>query len=189
MSDPLVSIVIPFYHTYAQHLDACLDSVLQQTYTNWEAIVVDDASRTDEGRVIVERIGNPKIRIMRHEQNRGQAAGRNTGIRASSGEFIMALDCDDLLATTHLQKLIQALEAHPDCGAAYSDYRLFSAVSGDLHWPVRDTRALLKEQWIPHPGTVVRRSLWDQTSGYWRTRCSALATRIGIISSAWRKLA
>jgi glycosyltransferase involved in cell wall biosynthesis len=103
---------------------------------------------------------------MRHEQNRGQAAARNTGMRHSTGELIMPLDCDDILDPTHLKKLVGALRDHPECGAAYSDYRLFSAVSRDVQFPVRDTRALLEEQWIPHPGTIVRRALWAQTSGY-----------------------
>jgi glycosyltransferase involved in cell wall biosynthesis len=166
MPDPQVSIVIPFFHTYATYLPACLDSVRQQTYTNWEIIIVDDASPSEEGRVIVEGIGDPRIRIVRHEQNRGQAAGRNTGMRLAQGELLMPLDCDDVLAPTHLEKLVGALQANPECGAAYSDYSLFDAVSRDMEFPVRDTRALLKEQWIPHPGTIVRRSLWEQTRGY-----------------------
>jgi glycosyltransferase involved in cell wall biosynthesis len=165
-SDPLVSIVIPFYDSYAPYLDACLDSVLRQTYTHWEVIVVDDASATDEGRAIVERHDDARLTIIRHERNRGQGAARNTGMRHSSGDFLMPLDCDDILAPTHVEKLIGAVKAHPECGAAYSDYRLFSAVSKDVEFPVRDTRALLKEQWIPHPGTIVRRILWEQTNGY-----------------------
>jgi glycosyltransferase involved in cell wall biosynthesis len=166
MSHPLVSIVIPFFDSYAKYLDACLDSVLQQTYRNWEVIVVDDASPTDAGRAIVERRGDSRLTIIRHEANRGQGAARNTGMRHSSGEFLLPLDCDDILAPTHMEKLMGALDAHPECGAAYSDYRLFSAVSQDLQFPVRDTRTLLKEQWIPHPGTIVRRTLWEQTDGY-----------------------
>ena len=165
-SNSVVSIVIPFHCSYAQYLTACLESVRQQTYTHWEIIVVDDASETDEGRVIVEGIGDPRIRILRHEQNRGQGAGRNTGMRQSSGEFVMPLDCDDVLAPTHLERLVGALRANPDCAAAYSDYQLFGALTGELRFPVRDTRALLREQWIPHPGTIVRRDLWEKTDGY-----------------------
>jgi glycosyltransferase involved in cell wall biosynthesis len=166
VSNPLISIVIPFYESYAEHLGVCLDSVLQQTYQHWELIVVDDASTTEAGREIVERLGDPRIRIVRHEQNRGQAAGRNTGFRLSTGELIVPLDCDDYLAPTHLEKLLQALHDSPDCNAAYADYQLFSEVSGYLAWPVGDTYSLLKEQWIPHPGTMMHRSLWEQSGGY-----------------------
>jgi glycosyltransferase involved in cell wall biosynthesis len=165
-SDRLVTIVIPYHHNYAQYLEACLESIRQQTYTSWELILVDDASEGETAEAVVEKLGDTRIRIIRHERNRGQAAARNTGIRSGSGEFVMPVDCDDLLDPTHLEKLMRALDAHPDCGAAYADFRLFFAVSGVLEFPVRDTRALLRDQWIPHPGTVVRRVLWEGANGY-----------------------
>jgi glycosyltransferase involved in cell wall biosynthesis len=174
-SKPLVSIAIPFHDSYADYLADCLRSVLAQTYACWEAIVVDDASMRDDARTIVAGFGDSRIRVIRHERNRGQAAGRNTAIRATTGALIMSLDCDDVLAPTHLEKLVRALDAHPDCGAAYADYRLFHAASGDLEFPLRDIRALLKEQWIPHPGTIVRRVLWEQANGY----CEDEAFRAG----------
>ena len=106
-----------------------------------------------------------RFRIIRHERNRGQDAARNTGMRHGSGEFIMPLGCGDLLAATHLEKLMRALEAHPECGAAYADFQLFSAVPGELRFPIREARALMKEQRILHPGTTVRRVLWEQANG------------------------
>ncbi len=164
--NPLVTIVIPYHHNYAQYLGECLESVRRQTYTNWETIVVDDASIGETAERVVRTLADSRIRVMRHERNRGQAAARNTGIRSGSGQFVMPVDCDDLLAPTHLASLMRALDAHPHCGAAYADFRLFSAISGVLEFPVRDTRALLREQWIPHPGTLVRRALWEQANGY-----------------------
>ncbi|MFC7540050.1 glycosyltransferase family 2 protein [Siccirubricoccus deserti] len=165
MADPLVSIVIPFHSTYAEYLPDCLGSVLRQSY-RWEIIIVDDASPTEAGAAIADALGDPRIRVVRHAENRGQAAGRNTGMRLAAGELLMALDCDDLLAPIYLEKLVGALRAHPDHGAAYSDYRLFGATDSDLRFPLRDTRALLREQWIPHPGTLVRRSLFEASGGY-----------------------
>jgi glycosyltransferase involved in cell wall biosynthesis len=166
LAEPLVTIVIPFYHSYAEYLEECLASVVRQTYANWEAVVVDDASADERALALVERLGDSRLRLVRHERNRGQAAARNTGIRSGRGQFIMPVDCDDMLAPTHLEELMRALERHPDCGAAYADYRLFSAISRDCEYPVRDTRALLHQQWIPHPGTLVRRVLWERVNGY-----------------------
>ena len=163
---PLVTIVIPYHHNYAQYLEACLESIRQQTYTNWEAILVDDASVGETAEAVVGKLADARFSIIRHERNRGQAAARNTGIRSGSGTFVMPVDCDDLLAPTHLEKLMRALEEHRHCGAAYADFNLFFAASGVLEFPVRDTRALLREQWIPHPGTVVRRVLWERANGY-----------------------
>lgn len=165
-SAPVISVVIPFFHTYARYLSECLESIRTQTFTEWEAIVVDDASGTDDARAIVRRQGDSRITVADHAENRGQAAGRNTGIRRSQGPLIVPVDCDDRLAPTHFAKLCQALEDHPDCTAAYSDYRLFGAINSDVSFPVRDLPALLHAQWIPHPGTMVRRSLFDLTDGY-----------------------
>jgi glycosyltransferase involved in cell wall biosynthesis len=165
-SSPLVSIIIPFYGTYIQYFEECLQSVINQTYTNWEAIVVDDASTHDEARKTVERFADSRLTITRHDQNRGQAAARNTGLRISAGEFFMPVDCDDILAPAHLQNLVQALSDHPGSNIAYADYRLFSAITGELRFPVRDALAMLREQWIPHPGTVFKRDLWERAGGY-----------------------
>jgi glycosyltransferase involved in cell wall biosynthesis len=172
---PLVSIVVPFFDTYAEFLPSCIESVRHQTYSHWDLIVVDDASPTDAALRIVEQFGDSRLRVIRHQANRGQAAGRNTGIRNSNGPLIMPLDCDDALAPTHIEKLVASLLAHPECGAAYADYRLFGAVEGELRFPLQDTKFLLREQWIPHPGTIVRRSLWARAGGY----CEAPEFRAG----------
>lgn len=166
MSRPDVTVVIPFFHTYAPYLEECLESLRQQTFAAWEAIVVDDASGVDAAGSIVTRLGDSRIRVLYHRRNRGQAAGRNTGIRSGTGTYTVAVDCDDRLAPTHLEKVREALRAHPECGVAYSDFELFGAVTGVQRYPLRDTRALLYEQWLPHPGTLVRRHLWERAGGY-----------------------
>lgn len=165
-SRPAVTIVIPFFHTYARYLGECLESIRQQTFTDWDGIVVDDASGTDDADAIVRGQGDARLTTIAHRRNRGQAAARNTGIRLSHAEFIVPVDCDDLLAPTHLEKLLDALSRGPRYNAAYSDYQLFGSVNAHVRFPLLDVRALLRTQWIPHPGTIVRRSLYDGTVGY-----------------------
>lgn len=165
-SSPQVTIVVPFHHAYAMYLEACLTSIRCQTFEDWEAIVVDDASTGDDSYAIVERVGDARIRVIRHDRNRGCAAARNTGIRRGVGAFLMTIDCDDVIAPTHLEKLMRALADHPDCQAAYADYFMFGARSGHCVFPVRDLRTLLREQWIPHGGSLVRRAVWERTTGY-----------------------
>lgn len=166
LSPPQVTIVIPFHQAYTMYLEECLTSVLRQTFQDWEAIVVDDASSDDPARSIVERLGDERVRVIRHERNRGQAAARNTGIRSGVGSFLMTIDCDDIVAPTHLEKLMRVMVDHPDCGAAYADYFMFAARSGRCEFPERDTRDLLREQWIPHGGALVRRTMWERANGY-----------------------
>ena len=90
-SPPLVSVIIPTYNRCAI-LERAIESVLGQTFTDYELIVVDDGS-TDETADLLDRYRN-RVKVIRQE-NRGVSAARNTGIRASKGELVALLDSDD----------------------------------------------------------------------------------------------
>jgi glycosyltransferase involved in cell wall biosynthesis len=90
MSHPKVSIVIPTYNR-PKKLIRAVESVIEQTYTDWELIVVDDSSDVDAEETIPD---DDRIRYIQHECNKGAPAARNTGIDASNGEFIALLDDD-----------------------------------------------------------------------------------------------
>lgn len=108
---PLISIVITHYN-YADHIEDAILSLLDQTYENWECVVVDDASSYEQHAqlvVILDRIGSPKIRLVEHSENLGQIPAFFTGLDATSGEFVGMLDPDDRYAKTFLQ---EALRAH-----------------------------------------------------------------------------
>ena len=107
-TEPLISVVIPAYNRAVKIVDA-LESVQRQSYVNWEAIVVDDGS-TDGTPEVVERIAreDARIRLIRHETNRGAQAARNTGIRAAGGPWIAFLDSDDQFLPDSLEMRLQA---------------------------------------------------------------------------------
>jgi glycosyltransferase involved in cell wall biosynthesis len=169
VSAPLITIVVPCYN-YAEYLEECLRSVVAQTYPHWEAVVVDDASTQGDVAAVVARIGDARIRLVRHAQNQGLAAARNTGIRAGQGELVLPLDADDKLAPAYLETLVPLLTGHPEYTAAFPDFYAFGARDGIIRFQVRDVRALLRDQWVPGPGTLFRRTLWQQVGGY----CDAL---------------
>ena len=99
-NEPLVSVVIPTYNR-SRTISASVNSVLNQTYKNIELIVVDDCS-TDDTIGILEKINDKRLKFIRHPKNKGQNAARNTGIKASIGEYIAHHDSDDIW---HLNKL------------------------------------------------------------------------------------
>lgn len=101
---PLISVVIPTYN-HAHYLDHCLQSLLDQTYTNWEAIVVDNHSKdnTDE---VVCRFPDPRITFFKIHNNGVIAASRNMGICLANGEWIAFLDSDDWWTPDKLQVCI-----------------------------------------------------------------------------------
>ena len=108
-SNPAVSVVIPTYNG-AKYIEATLESVLNQTFQDFEIIVVDDAS-TDPTPLLIEQVAhsNSKIRLLR-QPNAGAQAARNNGIRHSTGSLIAMLDQDDRWLPTFLEQLVPCLE-------------------------------------------------------------------------------
>lgn len=114
MSTPLVSVVIPSYQR-AQTVRTSIDSVLAQTLTDIEVIVVDDGS-TDGTQDIVRSVPDDRVRLIAHHTNRGGNAARQTGIDAAQGKWVAFLDSDDRWANT---KLFRQLERLAECGDGY----------------------------------------------------------------------
>lgn len=119
---PLISVIIPT-HNRADLLPRAVMSVLKQTFTDFEAIIVDDAS-DDDTEAVVKQIGDNRVRYIRHTHNLGGPAARNTGIREARGEYIAFLDDDDEYFPNKLAITLQALNGASDkTGLAYSKVR------------------------------------------------------------------
>jgi len=110
--DPLISIVLPLYNG-KELITKSLDSVLSQTYTHWELIIVDDGSTDDGAGFIATHY--PQATLIRQE-NAGVAAARNTGIKNAHGEFIAFLDQDDEWVSSKLREQWDLLKKDPYCG-------------------------------------------------------------------------
>lgn len=106
-TNPLISIIIPFFNREADLINA-IRSVKEQTYTNWELILVNDGSVDQLDKLAEEIANNPKIQLI-HINKSGAAAARNIGIGKSKGEFIAFLDSDDLFLPTKLEKQLLAI--------------------------------------------------------------------------------
>jgi len=114
---PTVSIVIPAYKQ-AEFLHEAIDSALQQDHPAVEVIVVDDAS-PDHTADVVRQYGS-SVRYVRHAENRGLAASRNTGFRESSGELVAFLDADDYFHPGKMTAHAAFMEQHPEIGVSYN---------------------------------------------------------------------
>lgn len=106
---PKFSIIIPVYNV-APYLRECLDSVLAQTYTDWEAICVDDGSTDGSGAILDEYAEKDKRVKVIHQKNQGVAKAREVGLAAAKGEYIGWVDSDDTIEPEHFEKLYQAAE-------------------------------------------------------------------------------
>ena len=164
MNHPLVSVIIPLYNQ-EPYIKEALCSVANQTYTNWEVIVMDDSS-TDHSIQVVQEIVQADSRFYLYSQpNSGPSIARNECIARSKGKYILPLDGDDKIAPTYIEKAVEYLECHPNCKLVYCKAEKFGAGSGSWPLPEYKYENLLWENMI-FCTAMFRRSDYDKTIGY-----------------------
>jgi|GEM_PF-910732 len=114
ISDPFISIVIPCYNA-GRYLQACLDSIYNQTYSDFEIILIDDGS-TDNTNAILARNDDPRIVYITNKKNRGISYSLNRGIKVARGKYIARMDGDDCMSPQRLEEQLIFLENNPDYG-------------------------------------------------------------------------
>lgn len=133
-----ISVIIPVYNA-EKYLRKCVESVIAQTYTDWEMILVDDGSNDGSADIIDEYAGkDTRIRTI-HQENAGPGVARNAGIRNALGEYIVFLDSDDMVTPDYFEKLsretadvvfidIDQVDEHMNilCEEHMSNYRMLS---------------------------------------------------------------
>ena len=122
--DSLVSVIIPTFGRN-QYIIRAINSVLNQTYKNFEIIIVDDNNAESKDRAELEKIMNnlndERIKYIKHKKNMNGAVARNTGIKNSLGEYITFLDDDDIFVENRLEKLVNKLKENNEYDAVYSN--------------------------------------------------------------------
>ncbi|WP_339865435.1 glycosyltransferase family A protein [uncultured Algoriphagus sp.] len=128
-----VSVIIPSYN-YADFLPECLESVLAQTWQDWEVLIIDDGS-TDNTKKVAEKYQKKDSRIIYHyQENKGLSNARNTGINLSKGEYLQFLDSDDMISQDKLTLQVAHLEQNPDLSLSYCKSWYFLGTTPDqLH--------------------------------------------------------
>lgn len=119
--NPTVSVIIPSYN-HAHFLPFSVESVLRQTFADYEIVIVDDGS-TDNSQQVVAQYSDSRIRYI-FQKNKGLAGARNTGIREARGEYLAFLDADDLFAETKLEVQVGWLRDHPSAGLVAGGWNL-----------------------------------------------------------------
>lgn len=128
----MISIIIPVYNRHIL-IKECLDSVISQTYSNWECIVIDDGSTDNTWEVLQEFAHKEnRIRVYRRDREpKGASTCRNMGIDLSKGEYLMFLDSDDLLGEKCLEFRMKKVNEFPDLDAWIFDMAIFQKQIGD----------------------------------------------------------
>ena len=168
---PSASVIIPTYDR-ADILGDSIRSVLNQTYEDLELIVVDDAS-TDETDEVVRGFNDDRIKYLRHTENKGAPAARNTGIAESEGDFVAFQDSDDVWSRTKLEKQLRVFrQTSNDVGVVYTGMvRIIDGERRYIPYPsVEQTeghvcRSLSRQNFVPTQVATVRRECFDEV-GY-----------------------
>ncbi|MBR3933198.1 MAG: glycosyltransferase family 2 protein [Clostridia bacterium] len=140
----LVSIIMPSYNT-AKYISQSIESVLNQTYTNWELIIVDDCSTDNTDEIIKTYLGDNRIIYLKNEKNSGAAVSRNYALREAKGKWIAFLDSDDIWLPEKLKKQISFMENH-NYNFSYTPYQQIDEASNSMNVYVSGPGKINKRQ-------------------------------------------
>ena len=163
---PLVSVVIPCYNQ-AKYLPLAVESVVAQTYGNWEILIVNDGSRDDTSEVsrkLIAKHRGKRIRLI-EKTNGGLAHARNTGIREAAGEYILPLDSDDMIHPEMLSRTVHVLEIDRTFSIAHTDTYMFGTVNQLVQKMPIDFPAICKENFMNYC-SLYRKRVWEEVGGY-----------------------
>ena len=163
---PLVSVIIPCYKQ-ANFLPDSIGSVLNQTYTNWECIVVNDGSPDNTSEVVNKYISDyPEKNISLLEiPNGGLSFARNRGVEASRGEFILPFDSDDKFHPEYFERFVEMLLLNPDISFVYCDRQDFGISNSSIQAGEFNFNHLIHANHLNYC-SMYRRSVWDDAGGY-----------------------
>ncbi len=164
MINPKVSIIVPCYNQ-AQYLPEALQSVLNQTYQNWECIIVNDGSPDNTKEVAQEWVKKDSRFIYLYKENGGLSSARNAGIAIAEGEFILPLDGDDRIGKDYTLLAMKAFQEDSDLKLVYCKAEKFGEESGSWDLPDFSLFNLARRNMI-FCSAFYRKKEWERVGGY-----------------------
>lgn len=163
---PLISVILPSYNAKAYLADS-IESILQQTFSDFELILIDNVS-TDGSDQLLKSFTDPRIRLYINESNIGYTRSLNRGLSLARGRYIARMDADDISQKTRFEKQVQFLESNPDYGIIGCSYQIINAqgrIVGTRIMPESDLEIRWKNLLCSpfcHPAVMIRKSILDQ---------------------------
>ena len=164
-NDILVSVVMPVYNG-ALYLREAIDSILSQTHTNLELIIINDGS-TDNSEEIIRSYNDSRILYLINEKNSGICVTLNKGLDIAKGKYIARMDCDDISVPERLQMQIEYMEQNPSIGILGSDIVIFGEGIEErdfqmVHDPELCSAGLLFNPCFAHPTVIWRKEIMEE---------------------------
>lgn len=163
---PKISVVVPVYKPQEEHLRAAVESILSQSFGDFELLMLDDCPQDRTAETIIRSYGDSRIRYVRNSENLGISASRNKLLEMAQGEYIAVMDHDDVSLPERFARQAAYLDEHPSVGV--TGCRVREIPSGKIAaWPVEDQAirlALIRGCAIPHSAAMIRRSVLVENS-------------------------
>ncbi|MBC6697796.1 glycosyltransferase family 2 protein [Hymenobacter puniceus] len=161
---PLVSVIIPVYNA-GEYLRPAIDSILQQTFQDFELIIVDDCSRDESLAVARSYEADPRVTVLANAQNKGRSFSDNYGAEYARGKYIAKMDADDIALPHRLQTQVDFLEQNPAVGLTSSFMKCFGESKIVYEYPVSADAVrsfMLFNMPVANPTALFRRSLLQE---------------------------
>lgn len=126
-----ISVVMPTFNTPVEFLEEAVNSILAQTFRDFEFIIIDDCS-TDDSRFYLDSLRDERIRLIRNPENLGVTKSLNIGLKAATGKYVARMDSDDISLPTRFEKQFAFMERNPDvvlCGTNIKSFGVYSSVT------------------------------------------------------------
>lgn len=159
-----VAIVVPCYN-HGPYLAECLTSVINQTFTDWICIVVDDGSRDNSGKIAMQFSQTDSRFHYLRQKNLGVSVARNNGIGSCQSDYILPLDADDMIAPTYLERTVFEADRDTEVKIVYTYCHLFGLINQPFDLPDYSFKLLLQRNLITATA-LFRRSDYSKTNGY-----------------------
>ena len=162
MSNPHVSVVMAVYNAQKYVSDA-IESILCQTYNDFEFIIIEDGS-SDQSLKIIQSYSDPRIKVIRNKENLKLINSLNLGLQKARGRYIVRMDADDVSRPDRIEKQVNYMESHPDCVLCGTSYRIFGdgVTARNIVYP-SDSQSIryhvLSNTYFLHPSTCFRREV------------------------------
>jgi glycosyltransferase involved in cell wall biosynthesis len=163
-SMPKVSVIIPCYNL-GKYIDECVDSILAQTFQDFEIIIVNDGSTDEYTNELLATYSRPKVKVIK-THNLGVSGARNLAIKNATGEYILPVDADDLIAKTYLEKAMTIFKNDSTVDCVYPWTRCFGAREGIYQATELSAPRLFFESMSGTVGIVYKKFVWEKISGY-----------------------
>ena len=157
---PLISVIMPAYNE-EKYIAEAINSILTQTFSDFELLIIDDGSKDDTVK-IVNTIDDTRVRLISLHENKGNRYAANIGLKEAKGKYIVRQDADDISYDYRLQKQFDFMESNPDVGLSGGGLKIFGDAEGEQYFPTSEDEinvSFLFGNVVSQPTSIMRKDV------------------------------